>query len=106
LLVAHQLGGTDLDARLRALADDRMLDLQGRKDASARQAGARFARRFVLVVPAGMALAGLGIGDGRAAYATSFGQTMVVLAVVLVALCWWWAGRIMALPEDERVFGA
>jgi len=104
LVVAHQLGGTDLDARLRALADDRSRDLQDRKDAMARQAGARFARRFVLLVPAGMALAGLGIGDGRAAYATSSGQAMVVVAVGLVAACWWWAGRIMALPDDDRVF--
>ena len=38
---------------------------QGRKDARAKQAGVRFARRFVLVVPAGMALAGIMIGNGR-----------------------------------------
>lgn len=104
LVVAHELGGAQLDARLRALAEDRRLDLQGRKDAAARQAGARFARRFVLLVPCGMALAGLGIGDGRAAYATSFGQAMVVLSILLVAICWWWAGRIMSVPEADRVF--
>ena len=58
LLVAHEVGGTDLDRRLEALIDDRVQDTQGRKDARARQAGARFARRFVLIVPAGMALGG------------------------------------------------
>jgi tight adherence protein B len=104
LVVAHSLGGSDLERRLRALAEDRQLDLEGRKDARARQAGARFARRFVLIVPAGMALAGMGIGDGRAAYATPQGQAAVAAAVLLVALCWWWAGRIMGVPREARVF--
>jgi tight adherence protein B len=80
------------------------MDLEGRKDARARQAGARFARRFVLIVPAGMAMAGMGIGDGRAAYATPLGQGAVLVAAVMVAACWWWAGRVMAMPRAARVF--
>jgi len=71
-----------------------------------KQAGARFARRFVLIVPAGMALAGMSVGTGRAAYETATGQALVVLALVLVVACWAWAGRIMALPEEQRVFDA
>ena len=35
LLVAHEVGGTDLDRRLEALIDDRVQDAQGRKDARA-----------------------------------------------------------------------
>ena len=42
LLIAHEVGGTDVDQRLRALIDDRIMDLQGRKDAKAKQAGVRF----------------------------------------------------------------
>jgi tight adherence protein B len=106
LLVAHEVGGTDLDRRLEALIDDRVQDTQGRKDARAKQAGARFARRFVLIVPAGMALAGMSVGTGRAAYQTSSGQLLVVVAIGLVVACWIWAGRIMVLPEEERVFDA
>jgi tight adherence protein B len=106
LLVAHEVGGTDLDRRLEALIDDRVQDTQGRKDARARQAGARFARRFVLIVPAGMALAGMSVGTGRAAYETAMGQLLVVVAIGLVVACWVWAGRIMVLPEEERVFDA
>ncbi|MEX2549511.1 MAG: hypothetical protein WD638_04730, partial [Nitriliruptoraceae bacterium] len=56
LLIAHEVGGTDVDQRLRALMDDRTDDLQGRKDARAKQAGVRFARSFVVLVPLGMAL--------------------------------------------------
>lgn len=104
LLVAHEVGGTDLDRRLEALIDDRIHDTQGRKDARAKQAGARFARRFVLIVPAGMALAGMSVGTGRAAYQTPGGQALVVVALVLVIGCWIWAGRIMVLPEEQRVF--
>jgi len=106
LLVAHEVGGTDLDRRLEALIDDRVQDAQGRKDARAKQAGARFARGFVLIVPAGMALAGMSVGTGRAAYQTPSGQLLVVVAIGLVVACWVWAGRVMVLPEEERVFDA
>ena len=104
LLIAHELGGPDLDRRLEALAEDRVQDVQGRKDAKSRQAGARFARMFVLVVPAGMALAGMSIGDGRAAYRSAGGQIVVMIAIGMVVGCWWWAGRVMQLPETQRVF--
>lgn len=104
LLIAHQIGGIDVDRRLADLAEDRMADVQGRRDARARQAGARFARAFVLVAPLGMALVGLGIGEGRDAYQTPTGQVLVVLGIALTLLCWAWAGRIMALPSERRVF--
>ena len=104
LLVAYEVGGSDLDRRLAALAEDRTQDLQGRKDARAKQAGVRFARRFVLVVPLGMSLAGLSIGTGREAYQTPLGQVFVVAGLACVAVCWLWAGRLMRLPEEERVF--
>lgn len=104
LLVAHQIGGNDVDRCLEALIDDRVMDLQGRKDALARQAGARFARSFTLAVPLGMALIGMSIGEGRDAYATPTGELLVVVAIGLMALCWLWAGRIMRLPGEQRVF--
>jgi len=104
LMIAHELGGTDLDRRLEALSEDRLQDVQGRKDARSRQAGARFARVFVLVVPAGMAAAGMSIGNGRAAYQSPTGQAVVMIALALVIGCWSWAGRVMRLPEPQRVF--
>lgn len=104
LLVAHDLGGADLDRRLVALIDDRIQDVQGRKDARAKQAGVRFARRFVLVVPVGMALAGMSVGNGRAAYATAGGQIAVAVGIACVVLCWVWAGSILRIPEEQRVF--
>jgi tight adherence protein B len=104
LLIAHELGGSDLDRRLEALIEDRILDTQGRKDARAKQAGVRFARRFVLLVPLGMAFAGISVGQGRNAYQTANGQLLVLVGVAMVVGCWLWAGRLMRLPEEERVF--
>lgn len=104
LLVAHTVGGSDLDRRLQALIEDRIQDTQGRKDARARQAGARFARRFVLFVPFGMAIAGMSVGNGRHAFRSATGQSLTLAAVLLVIGCWLWAGRILQLPEEERVF--
>lgn len=104
LLTAHELGGGEVGNRLGALAQDRMTDQQHRRDAVARQAGVRFARWFTLIVPVGMALTGLSIGDGRAAYATPLGQALVAGALVMILVCWLWAGRIMRMPSEERVF--
>ncbi len=106
LLVAHEVGGPDLDRRLRDLVEDRRLDVQGRKDARAKQAGVRFARAFVLVVPLGMAAAGVSVGDGRAAYGTAGGQLAVLVAIAMIVGCWMWAGAMMRLPDEERVFRA
>jgi tight adherence protein B len=104
LLVAHELGGSDLDRRLAALAEDRVQDVQGRKDALAKQAGVRFARKFVLVVPLGMALAGMSIGPGRTSYRTPLGQVAVAVGLGCIALCWMWASRMLRLPDEARVF--
>lgn len=103
LLVAVEVGG-GLDARLEALAEDRRADQSDRKDAIAKQSGARFARMFVVIVPAGMALAGLTVGDGSEAYRTPAGQLFVSLGLILVIGCWIWAAAIMRLPEPSRVF--
>ena len=90
-------------ARLASLVEDRLVDLRHRRDAHARQAGARFARRFVLAVPLGMAMVGLTIGEGRAAYATTTGQVATGVAVALLAACWIWSGRYLELPDEPRI---
>lgn len=104
LEVAQEVGGAGLDTRLAALIEDRLADLQGRKDAASKLAGVKFARLFVLFVPLGMALAGLSIGSGRSAYETPIGQSMVVVGLLSVAACWFWSGRLLRLPAEPRVF--
>lgn len=103
LLVANEIGGTDIDRRLARLLADRQTDLRHRHEATSRQSGVRFARWFVLIVPFAMALVGLGIGDGRAAYQEATGQVVGALAVAFIGLCWWWSALILRLPTDPRV---
>lgn len=103
LLVIHQVGG-DPDVALEALAADRRSDLHERREADARSAGARLARWFVIVVPAGMAFAGLNLGNGREAFRSGAGQLASAVAISMIVACWWWAGRIMATPPQQRVF--
>jgi tight adherence protein B len=103
LLIAHEVGGADLDRRLGALIEDRIIDLASRRDAQARQAGVKFARWFTIAVPIGMALVGASMGDGRKSYATPGGQIGVLVAAVFTAVCWMWASAIMRLPEQDRV---
>ena len=104
LLMAPDVGGPDLDPKLADLIEDRTQDVESRKDAASRLAGVRFARRFVLLVPLGMSVAGLTIGTGRQAYGTAGGQVAVVAGLAAVAACWWWAGRLMRIPVSPRVF--
>ena len=104
LLAAHQIGGVRLDARLRGLAEAAHAEAAARSDARAKQAGARFARSFVALVPAFMAVIGLSIGRGREAYQAPDGQWLVAFSVLAVVGCWLWAGRIMAIPLRKRVF--
>lgn len=103
LLVANEIGGADIDRRLARLLVDRQVDLRHRHEATSRQAGVRFARWFVLIVPFSMALVGLGIGDGRAAYREPTGQAVGGLAVAFVGLCWWWSAVILRLPAAPRM---
>ena len=51
-----------------------------------------------------MALAGLSVGNGRAAFRSATGQLLTLVAVLLVIGCWLWAGRILRVPEEQRVF--
>jgi tight adherence protein B len=51
-----------------------------------------------------MAVAGMSVGNGREAYQSPGGQLVVVVALALVLACWLWAGRVMRLPDEERVF--
>jgi tight adherence protein B len=55
-------------------------------------------------VPFGMTLAGLSIGTGRNAYQTVGGQLAVAGGLFVVAGCWLWAGSLMKLPDEQRVF--
>jgi hypothetical protein len=58
----------------------------------------------VLLVPLGMALVGMSVVNGRATYVTPWGQTMVVIGIASVVASWVWAGWVLRLPGEHRVF--
>jgi hypothetical protein len=51
-----------------------------------------------------MAAAGLTVGSGGAAYRTPLGQFAVLIALAVTVGCWCWAGAMLRLPAEERVF--
>jgi tight adherence protein B len=58
----------------------------------------------MIVVPFGMAVVGVGIGDGREAFGTPGGQLAVLVAFAMMAGCWVRAAKLLKLPEKERAF--
>jgi tight adherence protein B len=81
-------------------------DLLGDPTADATCETLLIARRFVLLVPLGMALVGMSIGDGREAYQSALGQLLALGALGVLSACWVWSGRILRLPNEARVFGS
>jgi tight adherence protein B len=100
LTVLGTASTSDLPDRLDRLTRDRRRDADAHREAAARMAGARFSRRFVLIVPVGLALAGQSIGAGRAAYGTATGQVAVVVGIAVTGVCWHWSG-VMLRPGSK-----
>jgi len=98
LEVIHEGGGPAQVEQLARLARDRRRDAAARHTAESELAGARFSRRFVLIVPLGMALAGQSVGTGRDAFQSPAGQLAALVAVLVTAACWVWSGRLLDLP--------
>ncbi len=104
LLAVYLAGAVNCDQRLSALIADRRDDLDARREAEARRSGVEFSRRFVLAVPAAMALVASLFGSGRQAFTTSTGQQLTVVAIATTAACWLWSGRLSRIPDRPRVF--
>jgi len=99
-----QVSARQMNRRLHDVATDLRVTVRHALDAEATLAGARFARRFVIIVPIVMALVGVWVGEGREAYQTLTGQVVGGVALLVMLACWWWAGRLLKLPEPPRVF--
>lgn len=93
LSVVQDAPGTDVTRLIEELRTDRLAEKDRHEEYNARLAGVRFARYFVIIVPAGMMLAG-GTIAGLSPYQTTIGKYGIAFAVFVLVGCWIWAARL------------
>ena len=69
-----------------------------KQETNSRLSGVRTARIFILVIPAGMALAGLSFAGSVRPFLTVASIGQIVAALLLLATCWYWSTKLMHFP--------
>ena len=100
LSVVKGAPGTDVARLVDELRQDRAAERDRESEYAAKLAGVKFARYFVIAVPVGMMMAGIGIA-GFAPYRTPVGEFAIAGSVVLLIGCWTWASHL-ANPKKLR----
>lgn len=98
LSVVKDAPGTDVTRLVEELRLDRLAEKDRVEDYRAKLAGVKFARYFVLIVPIGMMLAGTTIA-GLAPFRTSFGLYALVIAGLILVICWTWATKLAGTSD-------
>ena len=101
LAVVKGAPGTDVARLVDELRQDRAAERDRESEYAAKLAGVKFARYFVIAVPVGMMMAGIGIA-GFAPYRTPVGEFAIAGSVVLLIGCWSWASHL-ANPKKLKV---
>lgn len=68
-------------------------------EANSRLAGVRTARVFIVIIPIGMALAGISFAGSTAPFLTKGAIFQVSIAAAILAICWYWSSRLMSFPK-------
>lgn len=69
------------------------------QESDARLAGVRTARMFILLIPAGMALAGVTFAGSLTSFTSSAALIQILGACVIIAACWYWSHTLMRSPK-------
>lgn len=69
------------------------------READSRLAGVRTARTFIVIIPLGMALAGLSFAGSTAPFTTPFALLQIAIALLTLVGCWIWSNRLMTFPK-------
>ena len=69
-----------------------------KQETNSRLSGVRTARIFILVIPAGMALAGLSFAGSVKPFLTAASISQILAALLLLATCWYWSTKLMHFP--------
>lgn len=68
-------------------------------EANSRLAGVRTARAFIVIIPVGMALAGISFAGATAPFLTKPAILQILIALAILAMCWYWSSRLMSFPR-------
>lgn len=69
------------------------------REAKSKLAGVRAARAFIVIIPTGMALAGLSFAGSVAPFTTATSLAEMAAALAILAGCWYWSSRLMIFPS-------
>lgn len=69
-----------------------------KQETNSRLAGVRTARIFILIIPAGMALAGLSFAGSIKPFLTTASIWQILAALLVLSICWYWSSRLMRFP--------
>lgn len=71
-------------------------------EAESKLAGVKIARLFVLLIPAGMALAGVAFAGTLSPFFTSTSLIQISVALLVIVMCWQLSNRLMQFPAIQN----
>lgn len=70
-----------------------------KEETNSRLAGVRTARLFILIIPVGMALAGVSFAGSIRPFLTGASILQMMVALFILGLCWYWSNKLMSFPS-------
>ncbi len=70
-----------------------------RQETHSRLAGVRTARTFIVIIPLGMALAGVSFAGSLRPFLSPSSLLQLLAGLAITVLCWYWSSRLMAFPS-------
>lgn len=106
LIFAKNLGGSELLSMLRQLGDFTRQDLSLRREIAAKQGWIRNSAHLSAAAPWILLLLLAAQPSTSAAFTTPQGVVILAIGAAMTALAYLWMGKLSALPEPSRIFGA
>ena len=69
-----------------------------KQETMSRLAGVRTARAFIVIIPIGLAMAGISFAGSISPFLTPVSVVQMLTAMAILTLCWFWSNRLMTFP--------
>lgn len=99
LLDAAGSTSSQMERQLTVISETVRSRNETRQEARSRLAGVRTARTFIVIIPIGMALAGIAFAGSIQPFTTAPSIEQMIVAAAVLALCWHWSTRLMTFPR-------